>query len=657
MKTVAILRFWYEGNSFSPVPARPADFARREWVSGQKARRFYKGKGVETGAVVDFLDDHPEIDATFLSCAAAYPAGPVEAGLFPAFVNNIVEGLKDHHWDGVYASLHGATVASDVVACENHLLKAIRAQAPSAIIAASFDLHANLDPAIADVTDIIVGYKTHPHVDMYDTGMKAITLLYRAMNGDIRPRSRVRPAGFAPTSFNMRTTDGPMAEIVNLAAEAEATNGLYDVSAYGGFPYADTPHTGASITICHEADTSGIDRIINPLSFDFKSRAPRFHVSLPKPSEVLEDYLRREDGFRAAILEPSDNIFSGGAGDTPDLLRAALEYAPDVPSVFAFFWDPDMVKRAQSLGTGAAMDCDFGGRLSPHFGEPVHASGVVETLTNGQFTNRGPMEKGLTVNLGPSAVIRVGEVRIIVTSGNVPVNDPGYFDLHGIDLSAYPLVYVKAKNHFRAAFDTSFDAIVDTQTRGPAPSDISGLPFIHARPGPAEIRLAGPGDSVSIADLHILNWRDTYRGTLPDSYLDGDIVDERRAAWADFFSAPAPGAMAFVAIGSDRNLDGFIALEKGHEPGYEAFIENLHVAPSARGKGTGKQLMRHAAVNLLERGIQSVCLWVYDDNVKALDFYKSIGGLVDAHGTDPFAGADAAHTRVGWHDMTVLRDL
>ena len=177
---------------------------------------------------------------------------------------------------------------------------------------------------------------------------------------------------------------------------------------------------------------------------------------------------------------PQTTLFSGGAGDSPDLLRAALEQAPGVPSVFAFFWDPDLVARAAAAGPGAELDCAFGGRLSGDYGAPVRARGTVETLTEGRFENRGPMEKGLTVELGPSAVIGAGELRIIVTARNVPVNDPAYFDLHGIDLAAFFLVFVKAKNHFRAAFAERFDAIVDTETRGPAPADISLLPYRHA---------------------------------------------------------------------------------------------------------------------------------------------------------------------------------
>lgn len=482
MKKIAILRFWYEGNSFSPVPATRADFTRREWVAGAEARAFYRGKGVETGAVVDFLEAHPDIEGHFLRCAAAYPAGPVEAGFFPAFVEEVIRGLEGGQWDGVYASLHGATVATDVMACETHLLERVRAAAGGAVAAASFDLHGNLNPRIGDLADIVVGYKTHPHVDMYDTGWKAMDLLRRAMAGEIRPRSLIRSAEFVPTSFNMRTAEGPMADTVADTARTEVEEGFYDVTAFGGFPYADGPHSGASITICHEEDARGVEAVSDRLCTNFRGRATRFDTLLPAPNEAIDDFRRRGEGFRMAVLEPSDNIFSGGGGDTPGLLRAALEQAREIPSVFAFFWDPDLAARAAAAGLGASIDCAFGARLSTDYGDAVRAMGTIETLTEGRFVNHGPMEKGLAVDLGPTAVIRAGEMRIIVTTRNVPVNDPAYFELHGIDLAAFPLVFVKAKNHFRAAFADRFDAIVDTETRGPAPSDISGLTYRHAPP-------------------------------------------------------------------------------------------------------------------------------------------------------------------------------
>ena len=59
--------------------------------------------------------------------------------------------------------------------------------------------------------------------------------------------------------------------------------------------------------------------------------------------------------------------------------------------------------------------------------------------------------------------------------------------------------------------------------------------------------------------------------------------------------------------------------------------------------------------HLIGNGAGSVCLWVYDRNTAAIDFYLALGGKADAHGTDPFAGAKAPHTRIGWHDLAALR--
>jgi microcystin degradation protein MlrC len=350
MKRIAILRFWYEGNTFSPLPATFADFQRREWVKGREAVDYYAGKGVETGAAVAFLAAHDDIEGHFLRCAAAYPAGVVEAGLFPGFVDEVIAELKDRQWDGVYASLHGATVAEDMVGCETHLLEQIRATVGPAVIAASFDIHGNLDPRIAELADIVVGYKTHPHVDMYDTGWKAMELLHRAVAGTIRPAATIRPVDFAPGSHNMRTSSGPMAEMVELAAREEARHELLDISIFGGFPYADSPYTGASISACHGSENAGLDEMLDELAAAYRGRAAQFDTVLPDPADVIAAAVRRRDGARVAVLEPSDNVFSGGAGDTPGLLRAALEQAPEVASVLPFSgiptWPPGPMHQA-----------------------------------------------------------------------------------------------------------------------------------------------------------------------------------------------------------------------------------------------------------------------------------------------------------------------
>ena len=166
---LAIARLWHEGNSFSPVPTTAESFRSGEWLIGEAAADFYRGAATEGGAAVAFLAARGDWRGEFLRCAAASPAGPLSPGLFEAIRDEIIAGLSRGPWDAVYLSLHGALLAPGVASPELDLLSAVRGVIGATPLAASFDLHANLDPAIAGLVDVAVGYKTHPHVDMFET--------------------------------------------------------------------------------------------------------------------------------------------------------------------------------------------------------------------------------------------------------------------------------------------------------------------------------------------------------------------------------------------------------------------------------------------------------------------------------------------------------
>jgi microcystin degradation protein MlrC len=88
------------------------------------------------------------------------------------------------------------------------------------------------------------------------------------------------------------------------------------------------------------------------------------------------------------------------------------------------------------------------------------------------------------VNLGRTAVLTSGALRVIVTTSCQARNDPEYLWLHGVDLGAVGLVCAKAKNHFRAAFGALCDPIIEVDTPGPAAADLAALPFRQLPPGP-----------------------------------------------------------------------------------------------------------------------------------------------------------------------------
>ncbi|MHA1599261.1 MAG: M81 family metallopeptidase [Alphaproteobacteria bacterium] len=475
-------RLSHEGNSFSPLRTGLAEFQRREWVAGEVARAFYAGTRCEMGAAVDFLAARPEWQGHFLRCAAAGPGGPVESAVLLAIGEEILAGLDAGPWDGVYLSLHGALIGESELAADLALVTAIRARIGDTPLAVSLDLHANLDPAMAQVADIIVGYKTYPHVDTYETGARALALLDGAASGLLAPVTCIVPIGAVLYSGNMRTDAGPMQTVAAHARAAEAAHGLLDVTPFGGFAYADVPTAGASVSVCADGDAARAQRVAKDVAVFFHACRAEFAVSLPDAETGLRRALSLTAPGPVAILEPADNPMSGGIGDTVDLFRALLAAKPAGPAVFAFFWDPELVARASAAGVGADMECRLGGRLVADYGAPVPAVARVLRLTDGRFVNRGPMERGLPVNLGPTAVLEVSGIQVIITSACQSPNDLAYFDLHGIDLGALSLLCVKAKNHFRAAFKEVCAEIIDVDTRGPASADLRRLRYRRVPP-------------------------------------------------------------------------------------------------------------------------------------------------------------------------------
>jgi microcystin degradation protein MlrC len=481
-KRIAIARLWHEGNSFSPAMTTLADFRRREWVAGEDARRFYADSATELGAAVAFAGARPDYQISFLRCAAAPPAGPVIEADFQRIRDEIVSGLAGGGWDGVYLSLHGALVTEARPTADLDFLTQVRATIGVTPLAISFDLHANLGQPLLDLADIVVGYKTYPHIDMVDTGRRTLELLAQTLDRGTKLTIALRKLPAILPSFNMRTTDGPMTEIAALARQWEQQPGVLDATVFGGFAYGDTPHAGPTVVVSTAGDAALAVRAADDLLAALAARRDRFYVSLPDPATGLAQALAAPPGT-AAVLDPSDNPLSGGIGDTPGLFRALMEARPSVPTVFAFFHDPAAVAGAHEAGVGGRLALQLGARLTTDYGPSVAFAGRVTRLTDGRFRNEGPMEANLPVQLGRTAVIADGSITVIVSESCQAPNDPAYFALHGIDLSQVRLLCVKAKNHFRAAFAPHLAAIVEIDAPGPASPDLRQYPFRHVPPG------------------------------------------------------------------------------------------------------------------------------------------------------------------------------
>ncbi len=477
---IGVARLWHEANSFSVCETTLEQFQVREWCRGGAAVDLYRGTATEAGGALAWAERRGDVELVFSRCASAAPAGPVDQTVLDRIIREIAEDPALEGVDGLYLSLHGACIGTVDPDPETTLVTALRARFPDLPIAASFDMHACIAEALADRLDAATVYRTYPHVDMAEAAIAALDMLAAIIEGKRKTRVLLRVIDKILPSFNMRTDcPGPMRDIETEAVAAASRDAgeasILAAYPFASFAYADVPQANAGVLVTCEDAARGA-ALADHVADYMRLNQTRFQPDLATADAVLAGR-PWADGSRVAILEPSDNPLSGGIGDTPGLFAAALTAGLPDGSVFAFFCDPETVARAHDAGVGATLDLFLGGRLDGRFGAPLRVHAEVRCLTDGRFRNEDAMERGMPVDLGRTALLRVARLRVIVTTGCQSPNDAGYFRLHGIDIDEVPVLLAKAKNHFRAAFGGRFDVIRSCETLGPAMADVSRLPF------------------------------------------------------------------------------------------------------------------------------------------------------------------------------------
>src|SRR3984885_1890237 len=206
--------------------------------------------------------------ATYL-CGAS---GMVDHAVFEAFwdetkpvlVQAIADGL-----DGIFLSLHGAMVTTELEDPDGELLTRIRAipGAEALPIFGVYDLHATLTLAMGELSDGLVCYRECPHDDTYDSAVRATELLARCLKTGVRPRQYVlvTPIVWPPTGTGTR--DGPMHALEAAARRMEREiPGVLAVNIVGGYSYADVHDAGVSFSIITEGDDEAAKQALNALA-------------------------------------------------------------------------------------------------------------------------------------------------------------------------------------------------------------------------------------------------------------------------------------------------------------------------------------------------------------------------------------------------------
>jgi len=471
---IAVASILQESNTFSPVMTRYADFAP---VFGAAALERHKGKLTEMGGFLAALAQARKTPAPV--CAAwAITANRLVREDFERLLSGFACHLAEvRRPEALLLAMHGAQTAEGEDDVEGRiLLEARRVIGGRTPVVVTLDLHANVTRRMTELADVIVGYHTYPHIDMYETGLKAARVALRIVSGEARPVMAFRKLPLIVPAENMQTTSGPMRRLIQRGKALERQGRAESVSVFGVQPWLDIEEMGGSVVVVTNGNAMSADRYAAELARKFWDSRREFDVKLVPPKHAIRQALSIEGG-PVVLAESSDSTGSGSPGDSTGVLTELLAANLSEPAAI-FLVDPDGVAQAAAAGVGAAVSLEIGGKFDRVNSKPVQVSGRVRLISDGRWVARAcGYNTGIEVQMGRAAVLQVGQVRILLAERSAMTVDPELYRSHGIDPCHMKIVVVKSPNGFRAAYEPIAKAIFLVDTPGVSTANLRALPF------------------------------------------------------------------------------------------------------------------------------------------------------------------------------------
>jgi len=446
----------HETNTFNRVPTQLDDFEGRYLcLDAADIRARLTGTATEMGGFIAAAAHH-RWRTELAVAAAAGPSGPLAAQSWQQLRARILEAPGP--FDGVLLALHGAMVTQEDRDPEGTLLADLRKRlGPQVPIVVTLDMHANLSARMVGAADVLLPYETYPHVDHADIACSAADALARLMHlprhGRPTRTAMLRPPMLDAADHGRTDPSGPMNTLIARASALRAHPDVVHAGLTIGFPWADVPEAGPAVVVSVLAESAADPvALARPLARALWHSRTQTQLDFASPQAAMALAQQGRPGERPLVLADfADNPAAGAYGDSPNLLRAMLE-AGLSNAAFATLADPEAVRAARLAGEGARLTLSLGGRATPALTPPLSVIAEVERLHDGRFCSAGPVLRGVEIEMGPTALLRVEGVQVIVSSRALAVTDVNLFHALGIDPATLGVIALKSRNHHRAAF-------------------------------------------------------------------------------------------------------------------------------------------------------------------------------------------------------------
>lgn len=475
---VLIGELFHETNSFCPNLTTYEEWMRTGFREGDAIRGLYEHKPHAIGGMLQALEDAKEewdiVYGVDMRCHCI-SGGIVEQSVMDKFVEKMTMYIRENApLDGILLSMHGAMQTTEYDDPEAEIVRRLRLETGEhTIISISTDLHAYISDLMLEHADFICGYHTYPHVDYFETGYRAASLMLEKIKGESLKTLKIRIPMIVPASV-YSTLDGPFKELMEHGQTFKDKKQIRDYSIYQMQPWLDIQTGGSCILVVGndetEMKTCAIDLAERLLAMRFLLMPNQLSID-----EVIDKAIKNTSAAPVILVDSADSPNAGASGDSMAAAKKILDRKLGIRSAIAVN-DSRAVEQAFSTGIGSWNNFRIGGELDNH-AVSIEAKGYVRSLHDGEFLQEGPAGRGMVTNIGRTAVIRFGKMDVVVCEKMASPGDPQLYRAFGIEPTLYRLVVVKACTSFRAAYNQFTHLIYETDTPGSAAVNLKRLDF------------------------------------------------------------------------------------------------------------------------------------------------------------------------------------
>ncbi len=369
---IAVAQISSESNHFVPGLAELDFFRATGYLLEGPDLLDLARSDTEIGGFLSILQPDEEVEVIPLIAARANSANPLSAGCYETLKQSLLRRLQESRpVHGILLSNHGSMCARDQDDPEGDLAGAIREiVGPAVPLAVTLDLHGNVTRAMVQSADILIGYRTYPHRDAFQTGQQAVRLLLQTARGRSRPVMALARLPLILTSFNASTEGhGPFARLRLQADRMEQTQkGVLSASVFNLGAYIDVPEMGCSSVVIADGDEALAARLARQLALRHWSDRQAYQVENLTVAEAVERG-RRIPGGPVLLLDTADTTGGGAAGDGITLVGRLLELRVAEPCL-AMVVDPRTVRACWNQQPGSRFRVEVGHRLDSRWGRP-----------------------------------------------------------------------------------------------------------------------------------------------------------------------------------------------------------------------------------------------------------------------------------------------